>query len=222
MEIKINWSKIDTVLLDMDGTLLDLHYDNYFWRQYLPKIYADKNQLSLQETMLILEPLFKDHAGTLNWYCVNFWSEQLELDIMQHKHEVVNKIRYRPDAKLFLKVCRTNVTDLRLITNAHRDVLNLKIQHTQLDQYFDTMLCSHELDAPKEDQRFWQNLQARQGFDPRRSLFIDDSEAVLDAAADYGIANVLSIESPDSENIRTTLSKYQMIDSFRYLSGAGR
>lgn len=219
MKSEVNWSKIDTVLLDMDGTLLDLHYDNYFWRQHLPKIYADKNKISVAESMQILEPLFTDHAGTLNWYCVNFWSEQLELNIMQHKHELIDKISYRPDAELFLSACRNKVSDLRLITNAHRDVLNLKIQHTQLDQYFDTMLCSHELDAPKEDQRFWQNLQTQQGFDPERSLFIDDSEAVLDAAVDYGIANVMSVKNPDSANERTAPSKYQMIDSFLHLSG---
>lgn len=219
MEIQVNWSEIDTVLLDMDGTLLDLHYDNYFWRQHLPIIYADKNKVSVAETMEILEPLFSDHAGTLNWYCVNFWSEQLDLDIMLHKREVADKISYRPGAENFLSVCRNNVSDLRLITNAHRDVLNLKIQLTQLDQYFDTMLCSHELDAPKEDQLFWQNLQSQQGFDPNRSLFIDDSESVLDAAAEYGIANVLSIENPDSGNLRTTASKYQMIDSFVHLIG---
>ena len=33
----IDWTSIDTVLLDMDGTLLDLHYDNAFgfvkWEQ---------------------------------------------------------------------------------------------------------------------------------------------------------------------------------------------
>jgi 5'-nucleotidase len=213
MEIKVNWSEIDTVLLDMDGTLLDLHYDNYFWRQHLPKIYADKNQLSIHETMQRLEPLFADHAGTLNWYCVNFWSDLLELNIMQHKHEVADKISYRPDAEHFLSLCRNNVADLRLITNAHREVLNLKIQHTQLDQYFDFMLCSHEVNAPKEDQRFWQNLQSKQEFEPSRTLFIDDSEAVLDAAVDFGIAHVLSIASPDSKNVRTAPSKYRMLNS---------
>ncbi|MBX2847660.1 MAG: GMP/IMP nucleotidase [Acidiferrobacterales bacterium] len=219
MTIQIDWQNIDTILLDMDGTLLDLHFDNYFWRQHLPTVYAQQNQLSFGQAMAIFEPMFEKYAGSLNWYCVNFWSEQLGVDIMQLKQEVANKISYRPDAELFLHYCREKVSDLRLITNAHRDVLNLKIQHTQLDQYFDSMLCSHELDAPKEDQRFWQNLQTKQGFDPNRSIFIDDSEAVLDAAAQYGIANIMSISNPDSQNVRTTESKYQMIDSFRYLNG---
>lgn len=219
MGIDVNWSEIDTVLLDMDGTLLDLHYDNYFWRQHLPKVYAEKNQLTVDQTMQILEPMFAEHAGSLNWYCVNFWSQQLDLNVMRYKAEVADKISYRPNAERFLQVCQKKVADLRLITNAHREVLNLKISRTQLDKYFNTMLCSHELDAPKEDQRFWHNLQTKQSFDPSRTLFIDDSETVLDAAEKYGIANVLSIKNPDSFNKRTIDSKYPMIDSFDYLSG---
>lgn len=32
-----NWKTIDTVLLDMDGTLLDLHFDNHFWLSLVPQ-----------------------------------------------------------------------------------------------------------------------------------------------------------------------------------------
>lgn len=31
------WQEIDTVLLDMDGTLIDLHFDNYFWQRLVPE-----------------------------------------------------------------------------------------------------------------------------------------------------------------------------------------
>ena len=47
----IDWDSIDTVLLDMDGTLLDLHFDNYFWTEHLPDIYSRKHQLD--ETITI-------------------------------------------------------------------------------------------------------------------------------------------------------------------------
>lgn len=213
MGVQIDWQNIDTVLLDMDGTLLDLHYDNYFWRQHLPAIYGEKKNLSPEQAWNELEPLFAEHSGTLNWYSVHFWSEQLGLNIMQHKRDVADKIAYRPDAEEFLKVCRQNVTDLRLITNAHRRVLRLKILHTNLDQYFDTMLCSHELSAPKEDKKFWHNLQASNKFDPSRTVFIDDSETVLDAANEFGIANVFSIASPDSQSRIEVSSKYEMIEN---------
>ena len=193
INVEIAWSQIDTVLLDMDGTLLDLHYDNYFWRQHLPAIYGKQKNLSPQRALKELEPLFLKYSGTLDWYCVNFWSDKLQLDIMQHKNEVADKIAYRPRAQFFLENCRQHVTDLRLITNAHRKVLNLKIEHTKLDKYFDSLVCSHELNAPKEDLLFWQNLYEMKSFNAARTLFIDDSESVLDAAANYGIGHILSL-----------------------------
>jgi len=214
MSIKIDWSKIDTVLLDMDGTLLDLHFDNYFWREYLPSIYAQKNNITLEQTIAKFSPLFLKYTGKLEWYSVDFWSEKLDLDIMRYKYEIKNKIAYRPQAQAFLEQCREKVSDLRLITNAHRKVLDLKIEQTQLDQYFDVLLCSHELDAPKEELAFWKNLQNTKPFDLERTLFVDDSEAVLDSANTYGIKQLLSIAEPDSINSRTEMSKYSMIYEF--------
>ena len=42
MNLLLPWSGIDTILLDMDGTLLDLHYDNHFWQVYVPEKFAEK------------------------------------------------------------------------------------------------------------------------------------------------------------------------------------
>ena len=211
IDINVDWSQIETVLLDMDGTLLDLHYDNYFWRQHLPAVYAEQKGISPDDALEELELVFTRFMGTLDWYCVDFWSTMLSLDIMRYKQEVAHKIGYRPNAQSFLQLCRENVSDLRLITNAHRKVLDLKIVYTELDQYFDCLICSHELNAPKEDVKFWHNLSRMASFNPKTSLFIDDSEPVLDAAASYGIGHIFSIEKPDSKQERSLLSKYPMI-----------
>ncbi len=88
------WSAIDTVLLDMDGTLLDLHFDNHFWLEHLPQRYAERNGLSRAEADAVLEPLFREHAGQLNWYCLDFWSRELDLSIRELKH-----FRLRPAAQ---------------------------------------------------------------------------------------------------------------------------
>jgi len=213
--MRLDWKKFDTVLLDMDGTLLDLHFDNFFWREHVPEVLAVKNGWSKEEAKDYLYPKFEETMGTLDWYCVDYWTEALGIDIMQHKSEVSHKIAYRPNARHFLNQCRQQCSDVRLVTNAHRKVLNLKIQHTNLDQYFTTMLCSHELDYPKEQALFWRRLQQQQSFDPKRTLFIDDSESVLEAADNYGIGHIYSIEKPDSKQERVTSSRFQMLGEFQ-------
>ncbi|MEM7358057.1 MAG: GMP/IMP nucleotidase [Pseudomonadota bacterium] len=211
--MKIDWTEITTVLLDMDGTLLDLHFDNYFWQHYVPQVYSVKHELPAVAAREHIEPLLASHEGTLNWYCVDFWSEQLGLDIMQLKADVSHKIAYLPSAQAFLQYCREEIGDVRLITNGHRKVLNLKQSITGLDQYFDQMVCSHELGAPKEDQAFWSLLQEQKGFEPSRTLFIDDSERVLDSAHEYGIGQIFSIAKPDSRKERGKPSKFPMLEN---------
>jgi len=212
--MQIDWSQIKTVLLDMDGTLLDLHFDNYFWRIHIPHVFAQKNGTTPEDAVKELTPLFERYTGTLEWYCVDFWSEQLGFDIMLYKREVTEKIAYRPNAQKFLQQCRDYVDDLRLITNAHRKVLDLKVQHTQIDHYFDSMHCSHELDYPKEQQQFWHNLNEIKAFDPQTTLFLDDSEAVLESADKYGIKHIYSIAKPDSQKERDDASRFSMIETF--------
>lgn len=212
--MKIDWQNIDTVLLDMDGTLLDLHFDSYFWLQHLPQVYAQKKNITVDQANAHLKPIFIENEKTLNWYSVPFWSQTLGFDIMQHKADVAHNIAYRPNAQAFLEQCRQNSGDLRMVTNGHRQVLDLKIQYTQIDQYFDQLICSHELSYPKEHLSFWEKLQNMRAFDPQRTLFIDDSEYVLDIAAQYGIAHIYSIAQPDSSRERLEPSKFPMIECF--------
>lgn len=212
--MQIDWSQIETVLLDMDGTLLDLHFDNHFWNHYMPKVFAEKRGWSLEQSHSYLGPLFTQWAGTLEWYCVDNWSQHLDLDIMGLKRDVSERIAYRPKAQDFLRACQRETGDVRMITNGHRKVLDLKIEFTQIDQHFDQMICSHELNHPKEDQGFWHSLQEATPFEPSKALFIDDSEAVLNSAAEYGIGHIYSIARPDSKREREQPSAFPMIDEF--------
>lgn len=213
-----NLNRIETVLLDMDGTLLDLHYDNYFWQHYLPKIYAQEQNIDEQRAIEILQPIFLHYQGTLEWYSVDFWSAELGLDIMHHKTKVADKVAYRPQAEVFLAACKEQIPDTRLVTNGHRKVLDLKMAITGIDQYFSQMVCSHELGAAKEQLLFWERLKEASHFNPQDTLIIDDNEAVLDSAHSFGIKHVFSIAQPDSVTPRTSQSKYPMLDSFQLVS----
>ncbi|MBE9538189.1 MAG: GMP/IMP nucleotidase [Proteobacteria bacterium] len=195
----IDWHSIDTVLLDMDGTLLDLYFDNYFWTEHLPRIYADKHQISEASSTEQLMRRFKEDQGTLAWYSIDHWSEQLNLDIPALKRELQHMITLRPHALEFLRQLHDSDRDVVMVTNAHRKTLDIKMDNVDITQWFDRIVVSHELNAPKEEQAFWHKLQQLHPFDPARTLLIDDTESVLHSAREYGVAHLLTMLQPDSQ-----------------------
>jgi len=193
------WQYINTVLLDMDGTLLDLHFDNYFWLEYLPACYAKQQGMTLSEATGYLHGLFRQHAGTLNWYCTDFWSAKLSLPIVKLKQQVAERIAAREGTLNFLTALQRAGKRLILATNAHSDSLYLKMQRVPLDAYFERMISSHHYGYPKEDARFWTALSEDLKLNPARCLLIDDSLAVLRSARRFGILHLLAVKQPDSQ-----------------------
>jgi putative hydrolase of the HAD superfamily len=214
---RLPWADIDTVLLDMDGTLLDLHFDNHFWLDHLPRRYAEIHAVTVEQAKAELLPLFRQHAGQLNWYCTDFWSRELELPIRELKREVAHLIALRPDADTFLAALRAAGKRVALITNAHRDSLSLKMERVELAPWFDRLISSHDYGFPKEDQQFWFALQQDFGFDPARSLFIDDSLPILRSAGRFGVAHLLAVREPDSRNGAKDTEEYDAVEDYRQL-----
>ncbi len=210
----IDWDRIDTVLLDMDGTLLDLHFDNFFWLQHLPRVYAEKHAISESESSRQLQERFGSDRGTLKWYSLDHWSEQLELDIPALKRELRHMVKARPFALEFLRQLHDSDRDLVLVTNAHRKTLDIKMDHIDITPWFDRVVVSHELDSPKEEQAFWRKLQQLHPFDPARTLFIDDTEQILESAREYGIAHLLTLLQPDSSRQKRIDTRFPGIHHF--------
>ena len=210
----IDWNSIDTVLLDMDGTLLDLHFDNYFWTDHLPRVYAAKHQISEEESSKRLHSRLSVNQGTLDWYSIDHWSEQLDMDIPALKREVQHMVSLRPHALEFLTQLHHSHRDVVMVTNAHRKTLDIKMDHVDITPWFDRVVVSHELEAPKEEQAFWHKLQALHPFDPARTLLIDDTERVLDSARDYGVAHLLTLLQPDSQRQKRIDTRFPGIHHF--------
>jgi HAD superfamily hydrolase (TIGR01509 family) len=194
----VAWEAIDTVLLDMDGTLLDLRYDNWFWLTLIPNRYAEANGISVEEAQALLAPKFQNVAGTLRWYCIEYWTAELGLDIPALKREELGRVGFLPGAEDFLRQLRRRGKRLVLVTNSHPATLAIKDTQVRLTPYFDACYSSHGFEAPKEHSAFWPRLAARENFSPPRTLFVDDSLRVLEAARDFGIGHLRAVRCPDT------------------------
>ncbi|NKF22952.1 GMP/IMP nucleotidase [Solimonas marina] len=194
----VDWTRIDHVLLDMDGTILDLAFDNYFWKTLVPERYARLHQLTLDQAHARLEPEFTSTQHTLPWYCTDHWSRVTGLNMAALKREIRERITPIPGVEEFLKVVRDSGRPLWVVTNAHRDSWELKLEHTGFRRYFDEVYCSHDFGYPKEDSRFWDALHTAHPFARERALFIDDSMPVLSSAQAWGVGQVIGIRKPDS------------------------
>lgn len=194
----VHWDRVEHVLLDMDGTILDLAFDNHFWRDLVPERYGRQRGLSTEQARAELEPHFTSLRGRLEWYCLDFWSDLTQLDLAALKREIRHRIKPLEGAEGFLRAVKDSGRPLWLVTNAHRNSWALKMEQTSLGPWFDRIVCSHDFRAPKEDAGFWLRLQERHPFDPARALFVDDSLPVLRAAEAYGIGQVVAIGKPDT------------------------
>jgi 5'-nucleotidase len=210
----IDWSKVDTVLLDMDGTLLDLRFDNWFWEEVIPGRYAAANGLSPHEAREFIEPKFRAARGTMQWYCIEHWSRELGLDIALIKRERAarRQVGYLPGAEDFLRKLKEIGKRRVLVTNAHPEVLAIKNEQVGLAAHFDACFSTHFFKAPKESSEFWPRLQAAEPFDVRRTLFVDDSLAVLNAAQAFGVCWLRAVRRPDSGRPAQDTGHYVAVD----------
>lgn len=218
----VDWTEVDHVLLDMDGTLLDLAFDNDFWGQRIHEKYASLHDISVEQTVAKFEPLFKRVAGTLSWYSTDFWSQQYGYSIIEHSRAYAVGIRWLPFAKEFLHALRESNVRSTIVTNAHPDIVRLKHEITGITDLVDRTISSHTLGHAKESPNFWRQLQAELKFRPASTLFFDDSPAVLSAAIDFGIERSIAICHPDSTRPKRIPMSPLAVNNFEQLGASLR
>jgi len=210
----VPWQEIESVFLDMDGTLLDLHFDNHFWREHVPLRYAERHNLDIETARSKLFPKFRLKEGTMDWYCVDYWSRELNLDIAALKEEINHLIAVHEHVVDFLERTRECGKRVVMLTNAHVKSLDLKMEVTGLTDAFDALVCAHDIGYPKEDLRFWSHLGKDEPFRKEATLFIDDSLSVLRTAREFGIHHIVAVRKPDSKSPAREIEEFNAIDNF--------
>ncbi len=213
-----DWPSIDTVLLDMDGTLLDLGFDKHFWERVLPRHFAESRGIPVAEAHRLMQPIFQRTQGTLDWYCIDYWSRALEFDIAALKRAVRHHIAWLPKARAFLAALRSAGLRVVLVTNAHPEILAIKDAQLGVRRHFDAVYTSHALGEPKECAGFWPRLAEREPFDSRRTLFADDNLAVLRAAAGHGIGWIYAVRRPVDRAPARAPAEFPGVDSVHELA----
>jgi len=208
-----DWSAIDTVLLDLDGTLLDQAYDNHIWRDLVPQRFAVAQGLDLHVAYSEIARRFAERNGTLDWYCIDYWSRSLGIDIGALHREVRSHVAWLPGAREFLVRMRASGKRLVLLTNSHPIALAVKHEESGVLDYLDAAVTSHDFGAPKEHAQFWTAALKRFEYDPSRSLFADDNSKMLEAARSAGVRWIYGIRHWDTKGSRREHVDHPAVDS---------
>lgn len=206
------WEDIESVFLDMDGTLLDLYFDNHFWLEHMPVKYAEANRISHEQAKEELMARYSAARGTLDWYCIDYWSHQLKMDIRQLKNNLAHNITIRPKVSGFLETVNASEKRVVLVTNAHPATVEIKMDQTGIHHHFDRIINSHEIGLAKEQTGFWSKLNEYEEYDSKKTMLIDDNLEVLRSAQDYGIAFLYGVLQPDSQQGHVDASPFTAID----------
>jgi putative hydrolase of the HAD superfamily len=190
MKNTFDWTGVDDVLLDMDGTLLDRDFDNFFFEDELPRRYAALHRMTEQAAREQLFALYRAVEGELAWTDLHYWTNRLGIDVVALTQELSNRIGYLPGVEGFLGAVRAKRKRMTVLTNAHAEGVAIKCRKTGVDKQVDRIVTAFEVGCLKMRPDYWPACRTLVGFDPGRSLYIDDDEACLAAAEAFGIRHI--------------------------------
>lgn len=194
----VNWRAVETVLLDMDGTLLDLRFDTRFWREVIPEHYGRAHGMSYAAAREKLTPVFRGKEGTLDWYRLDYWSRELGIDVTAIKRDCADLVQLHHGVIEFLEQLIRDGKRVLLVTNADSNALSIKMERTGIADYFESLYSAHDFGVPKQEPAFWPLLRKDAAYDDARALLVDDTIGVLQAARRAGVSRQIAIRCPDT------------------------
>jgi putative hydrolase of the HAD superfamily len=203
----------------MDGTLLDRHFDNFFFEEELPRRYAGLHGLGFEDARQRLFALYRAVEGELDWTDLHYWTRTLGIDVVEMTREFQHMIDFHPDAEPFLQELKRRRKRAHLVTNAHTSGLSIKLARTNIDRYLDRVICAFDIGYLKMREEFWPTCRQAIGFDPSRTVYVDDDEGCLEAARRYGIRHVIHRSKSSSQQPPQPSPRFRSVESLHMLLG---
>ncbi len=210
----LRWDAIDDVLLDMDGTLLDRHFDNFFFEEALPRRYAALHELPFEEARALLFAMYRSVESELAWTDLHYWSRRVGVDVVAMHRELDHMIQFLPGAEEFLRFLRRIGKRITILTNAHASGVSVKTARTGLDRHVDRILDAFQVGFLKMRPEYWPTCQRLVGFNPERSLFMDDDEGCLRAAKRFGVMHLVHSAKSSSQLPAAPHGEFPSVSSF--------
>jgi HAD superfamily hydrolase (TIGR01509 family) len=213
----LDWDRIDDVLLDMDGTLLDRHFDNFFFEEELPRRYAAMQGLTFEAARERLMAMYRSVEGELAWTDLHYWTKRVGIDVIAMHKELEHMIGFLPGAEAFLNEMRGRGKRITVLTNAHEAGVTVKSAKTGLSRYVDRIVDAFEVGYLKMRPEYWPACQRLVGFNPSRSLYVDDDENCLGAAEQFGISGIVHSAKSSSQLPPIHSNRFASIDQLSQL-----
>lgn len=185
--------RVRVVSLDLDGTIVSRDYVDYFWLELVPKLYAERHGLSVEEAKReVLRQYDEVGPGDLRWYKPSYWFERFQLDsglIEWALGEAGRLVKPYADALEFLERARGRV-EVVVSTSASREFVNLVFERVpKLAALVSRVFSSvSDFSLPGKPPEFYRAVLARLGAAPGEVVHAgDDEEADYRVPASLGI-----------------------------------
>ena len=127
---------LKVISFDVDGTLVDLEYNDLIWFKEIPELIAKKKRISFEKSLKYVgEEYNKLGEYNLNWYDINYWVTYFGLKVspknILDKYE--SQVKIFPEVISLLEELKKNFI-LIVITSMPREFLIPKMK--KLKKYF--------------------------------------------------------------------------------------
>ena len=138
-------NRAEIISFDMDGTLTEMSFVNSLWLRGVPELYAQKNKIPFEEAQKRVKHEY-DKVGRdkLEWYDLSYWLKEFEIDAAPEQilESFANKIRVFEEVPKLLAKLKNKGYRLIIVTNARREFVNLEMEQTGIQSYFENIFSS--------------------------------------------------------------------------------